>query len=595
MGSTMHDLIVPKGCSAWTSCFNDYPLNTGIASVPGGCSPWLALEYNAACITQTLAFINPTMNLSDAIDELKRHARVEDKWTAAFLTATAARQQWPIVDMLGYEDMHVNEGFYLPDSADWPIEVDVITKPKQSGGVRIERFPDIFTGTLLQAVSNLLMEATLPEFSIDIPRAPVRREGAQSYEAWTKAITSALQQQLSMGRAVVIIDFADFFANIHPHQIHRAITAAGLPADLAKAILVIFDWINAAPARAGARGMGLPTIPDDIAWVLADLVLRPFDERAMKQPLVSSYARWVDDCFIGCDAKHAEDVLHAFANLASDCGFRLNSAKSRIIASFDDLDAMLLQREHSLLDDLFAVRPVGHEVDFSKHLPQLKERVTAGPTEHTRLIKRLYTLAAVTNSPALLPAVENDLGQFPAAERQILAYLNKLGWPVQFDELLVRALGGDGYDSRQLFTLWLLLECEPQTIPAVARRACEQILDGSISAHPFALPLAFAVLEGAADNIDQRYNARFAESVALFSSAMARRVGLELLWLAGCKNVKWSAFVDDPSLLVRRFVEFLSSPQMYGALGHLAMRGLYQRTTWNTLKERFMRQLAIED
>jgi hypothetical protein len=513
------------------------------------------------------------MLLVDAIDVLKGQVHQQDQVLAAFHSVLRGRDHAPIFDLFQYRDFLESGGVYLPPSRDWAVDVDIIGKPKQSGGLRFERWVDICTATLLQTVAERLANAAPPSLpAYGIPFMPARREGPLSYEAWANALTAWLRQHLTAGHSVLLVDVADYFPSIRPDQIHRAIIGRGLSPEVADATLLLFDRVNCRPARDGKSGIGLPIIADDIAWIVADLVLRPFDDDAQRLRSVRGFGRWIDDCFIACDPDRAGDTLRELSETANAHGFRFNPNKTRVLRSLDDLNRVLLQSEHELLHDLLQIASAGAgEIELSRFLPQLRARLVSGGAEDTRLVKRIYALAAMTRSPIMLSSAEQDLRDYPVAERQILSYLSRLDWPPPSLALLLRSLAGDHYDSRQLLTLRLILESPPAFLPAAPRDVCVRIVSGALPAHEFARPLALAS-SGERSIADLR---RVADAVAKSPSAMARRVTFEMLSIVDEAIVNWPALSRDLSPLVRRLAEV--APTLEARWSGLAIDGLDKR------------------
>jgi hypothetical protein len=533
------------------------------------------------------------MELAKAIDVLKNLQ--PDRLPEAFRTALRDREQWPLPDLLSYRDIWLNGQIYLPPSADWVVDVDLVTKPKQGGGIRIERLLDIFTGTLLQNVSDALASANASSQRLlrgDLPFTFMRPDGMHQYEIWAKALAAWLEHRLIEGCAVLIVDFADFFSSITSNQIRQTPVAAGLAADVGEALLSIFDRING--ARDGSEGTkGLPILPDNIVWTIADLVLARFDEDASLHSSVGDYTRWVDDCFIACDPTRTSEALQRISDLAKVHGFSLNPAKTRVLFSLEDLDRAMLRREHDLLSDLLEIATVGRasDLNLAAFLPQLTVRLIPGRPEDTRVVKRLYMLASATSSTEMLPTAGKDLAKFPAAERQILTYLSKLRWQHQSHEILMQSLAGDGYDSRQLFALGLLLDVGPSQIPVAAHEACKKIFAGEASAHPFARPLALAVLMNDISGLPRCSLRHFAREIPELTSSLARRVGLELLSTAQHEHFAWSRYSTDSSPLVRRLVELSASPLIPAAVAVHPEPSARLGPTWRSLEDRLLQRL----
>jgi hypothetical protein len=531
------------------------------------------------------------MDVSAAIEQLVGRLTDTERFSAAFRSARIARRRWPIADLLDFHDFDPDRGGRMPPPGEWVVEVDALGKPKSSGGRRVERLVDICTGTLLQAKAIDLQARLLRAPSaVGAPFGLRHGAGISSYEVWARAVATWLTQHLSKGLAVVTLDFADFFSSVRPAQIERALAELDVDSSDSRPLLALFGQINLSAARDGSTGKGLPTIPDDIAWVVADAVMRKLDGEIARNPLVAGYARWVDDCYIACDASRAERLLKDVADWAQALGLRLNPDKARVLRSMLDFDRAFLRREHELLGDLLAIRAAGAtpEADLSRFSPALTPKGSRTDAEAARLVRRLFVLAKALHTPHLVAAAANYLHDFPGAERQILGYLGSLAWPDGSHELLFTALSDGNYDSRQLFALRLLLDLEPGQVPYDARWACARIVDGAIGAHDFARVLAFAVLMDDESGPRMRLRQRFSTEIGELRSAMARRVGLQLLFLSGSGVVDWAAQANDPSPLVRQLAAFCSRSRQVRRIAPASRRG------WTVLQDRLMRRLHVE-
>ncbi|MEY6432055.1 hypothetical protein ABC977_06480 [Thioalkalicoccus limnaeus] len=535
------------------------------------------------------------MKQNTAIGTIVGRRKDWTRYSAAFQAARFARRKWPNADLLDFCDIAPGTGLDMPSVDEWVVEVDVLSKPKSSGGQRVERLVDIFTGTLLQSIAMEAQERLwLGSSTAGSAFGAKLGVSTASYAAWAEAVAAWLAQQLGKGLAVVIVDFADFFSSIPPAGIERALADLGLEGHTSRALLAIFERINAAAARGGGIGHGLPTMPDDIAWIVADAVLRRLDTAVTHNASVRTYARWVDDCYVACDASQTEQVLQYVSELALAAGLRVNPGKVRVLRSLQDLDRVFLRPEHELLGDLLTLSSAGGDadLDLSRSVGQLAPAGPPAGPESARLVRRLFVLAASLRAPQLVAAAAGYLQDYPGAERQILAYLARLGWPVRSHGVLEEALAGGGYDSRQIFALRLLLEMAPGAIPSAAHEACARILEGTLPAHDFAKTLAFAVLMDDDTAAGARRRRRFAESLGELASAMARRVGLQLLLLRDEATADWGRAARDPSPLVRRFVAFASVvPQRQGAAGVLTSRTV---RGWGALQAQLMRRLLPE-
>jgi hypothetical protein len=470
------------------------------------------------------------VNLANAIAVLFEQLVTPERVQRALQETLRARARWTISDPFEYQDI-TSEKLLAYPTQDWPLDVDVVRKPKQGTGLRSERFVDLATGTLLQVIADALKERRQLAHQPGRPLA-FQVGNADSYETWAKSLADWIGFELALGRAVIKVDFANFFHNIRPRQIRDAIVAAGLRDSVADAVLSIFNRINSADGERVPAERGLPVLPDEIVWIIADLILLPFDARVQNTARVTSYLRWVDDCFLSCSPEQVHEVTNAMSDLVSEFGFCLNVAKTTVMTSTYAMDQELLLHEHNLLSELFELARYSPDPEsLDRFIPQIYNRLAPGKSEHARVIKRLYTLASSIGSSHLIANIKHDLQKFPAAEVQILEYMWHLKWPNEIRDILVQMILGKYTESGQLFSLQLLLRDSEVTITNDIEVACLSIINGSSTTHDIINCLAFIVVLARSPAHRQTVATLFLHNVPSYRSAMARRLAYEALYI----------------------------------------------------------------
>jgi hypothetical protein len=478
-----------------------------------------------------------------------------DFWMA-WSTCRAARRRWLISDPLGYAEVEI-AGFpaWPPSGEPRVVEVDFHTKPKQSGGLRLEVLPDVFTGTYLQAVADRLGERDLDlKSSLSARLFGLRLKQENPYEVWSSTVPTWIQRELVSGRVVVIADIREYFGSITRQQIEGALRKAALDEDILQEALCLIDSLNAVPDAHGATRSGLPVAPEEFFWLVADLVLGPVDEALGRTLPSPACARWVDDFLIATNPGGGDRALTKLDAVLESHGFRLNHAKTRVVTSPEEFERVSRFAEHRILNDLFLTQIKGsistQQLDAFEQL--IRHQGTAS-TEDGRLWKRLYGLAGRLRSPLLLERAIADLDRIPAAELQILAYLGELGWP---DNTAAEAFASVAEETSETRAIGMLRTLVGSSSPLSASLRCTLralVHDLDRRVHPFAVVLAFACSLKDADPADVLSDGRqLLRRLPSLTSASARRVGIELLWLLPQLRPELrSQIAGDPSRIVR--------------------------------------------
>lgn len=507
-----------------------------------------------SCIATTRCWVHAVTQICNVshLDPLP-DLTLTDFW-AAWSMCQATRRRWLIADPLDYSEFELHGLPPWPSALSAQVEVDFQTRAKQSGGLRQEVFPDVSTSTYLQAIANSLSERDLElRSSLSAPQFGLRHKQDNPYDVWSSSVPTWIRSELAVGRTVVVADIRDYFGSVTKEQIRTALTNAGLRNSELKQTLSLIEQINAVPDSHGHTRSGIPVVPEEFFWLLADLVLRPLDLEVESATVTAAYSRWVDDLFLSIDPHAVENAIRTLTTAAAKCGFHLNESKTRVLTSQEQFEEYSLYAEHQLLNDLFImemVEPLPPKQQESLEKIVNGRRLTS--PEERRLLKRIYGLARQSKSPLLLDRAIDDLNSMSGAEVQILTYLGTHGWPNETALKAVSGISASASDTQNLGTLRALL-AYPVATETIFPSLLPIICDAESTLHPFCSILAFAclvqdeVLVGSRE-IGQRLLARLPH----IPSATARRVGIELLWLQPTLRQTLRKYVEqDPSPTVK--------------------------------------------
>lgn len=419
-------------------------------------------------------------------------------------------------DPLGHAEVGAGSAECLVDTP-MRAEVDLITRPKQGGGTRVEVVPDFITSVRLQLITDGLGEEDQP----------------QAYQSWWETVPTWIRLALVEGFSVVVADIDSYFASMPTSGIERALNRLELDERSIETTLQAISDINAVPHRDGGTRTGLPVTNHELIWLIADAVLRPVDDHVARDPLVARHIRWVDDFFLAVDSNDVDRALASLSASLDTEGFRLNERKTRVLDSLVAYERQALTTEHRVVTSLAMIRsPSDLSTSQQRAFAELVEGNRSPTPEHAQLWKRTYALAERQRSPALVPQAFDDLDRYPTAERQIASYLRALHWPCGTADRAAAQVADAPTDSQAIALLRALLSTpralEPTTAAAL-RHVSESAAD---RLHPYAMVLLYACLMLRQPRQEGLSVAPPLLSLATKSeSALARRIAIELLWL----------------------------------------------------------------
>ena len=414
-----------------------------------------------------------------------------------------------------------------------PLEVDFVTRPKQSGGTRLELVLDFATSVHLQVLAQRLAKKALPlPQSISALALDPGYAHLHPYELWRENISTWVRHRLVEGKSVILADIRNYFTSIEMINIENSLRKSEFSEQDIKITLKTIEQINSIRNKDGVTRRGIPVTQDNLFWLLADLILHKVDEQLAQEPNIAGYIRWVDDFFIAVEPRSTNAVLEALSTALAPLGLVLNQKKTRTIDSLAEFEKYALTFEHGIVTSLMmsAINgPLsGSQLDaFS----QLVEADRIPSIEHARLWKRIYVLAAKLQSPALVHDAFIDLDIFPTIDKQILMYLHAVDWPYDTALRAINRLVQAPTDSQSITILKALLlailskrEVDATALQALARSRNSEL-------HPYAqvlLQACFMFLYSDSQVITAR---RTMSSMSDSPSPLARRLALKLLCL----------------------------------------------------------------
>ena len=238
-------------------------------------------------------------------------------------------------DPLGYAEIEASSARHGVGA--WTLaEVDIVTRPKQGGGTRVEVVPDFITSMQLQLVAEQIEE----------------REPPQPYESWWDAVPMWIRHALVEGMSVIVADVDTYFPSVSVPSIERALRRLQLDEKSTETTLGAIRDINTAPDATGRTRTGLPIADDELLWLIADVVLRPVDDRLSLDPHVARHTRWVDDFYLAVEATRVDQVLISLSDALDTEGFRLNESKTKVMDSLMNYERQAMANEHRVVTNL---------------------------------------------------------------------------------------------------------------------------------------------------------------------------------------------------------------------------------------------------
>lgn len=414
-----------------------------------------------------------------------------------------------------------------------PLEVDFVTQPKQSGGIRLELVLDFATSVHLQVLAQRLTKTALPlPHSISALALDPGYAHLHPYELWRENISTWVRHRLVEGKSVVLADIRNYFTSIEMIDIEDSLRKCKFGERDIKITIQKLEQINSVRDQDGATRRGIPVAQDNLFWLLADLVLHSVDEQLAQNPNIVGYIRWVDDFFIAVEPPSTNAALEALSTALAPLGLALNHKKTRTIDSLSEFEKYALTFEHRMVTSLMMAAIHGPlSASQQDAFRQLVEADRIHSIEHARLWKRIYVLAAKLQSPALVNHAFIDLDIFPTIEKQMLMYLNAVDWPYDTVLRAINQLVRSPTDSQSITILktLLLATLSKRKVDTTALRTVAT--SSNLALHPYAQVLLQACLMFQCSDSQVTVAQKVASSINDLPSPLARRLAFKLLCL----------------------------------------------------------------
>ncbi|MBT4094721.1 MAG: RNA-directed DNA polymerase [Nitrospinaceae bacterium] len=500
----------------------------------------------------------------------------------------AASERWLISDPLIFSEFDVMRAppARRRQSTSRP-EVDFLTRPKQSGGIRLELIPDVFTSNFLQAAANRIVNSNI-NFG---PALSVRslnsfQPGKNTYDKWSSSIITWIRNEISQNRVIIITDIHNYYGSISEDKIENALKKTTVDFEDQNMILSIIKDMNTTPYHLSKSRQGLPIAPNDFFWIIADLVLAEIDREIQDVPGVLSYARWIDDFFISVKPINSSFILNKVESIFKSYAFTLNTEKTTELISNSMFDREYFTKEHNIIDTLFLSSKDNFLPVEDKYIMSLIDNIAQPGIQESRIIKRVYSLSSKTKRPCLLNRCENDLRLFPTAELSILEYLGHFQWSGDGIDIVKKAITSPYSDSRQIGAMRALLRHPPQdnNLNDIVTLLVDMLNGDTGGKHPFFLALSLAFLLETNKLWNTGIAVNFLDRVPGLGSAMARRISYEILF--ACCDIKKRVrdmIASDPSPSVRGLLHLVDPPFDWASpsrLRSILSAGNARRTPW---------------
>jgi hypothetical protein len=359
------------------------------------------------------------------------------------------------------------------------VAVEFWTAPRSQGVCRFVSLPDVITRISTQCLGLTMSPILLNRLTKSVVSRPSPLHSRLIPHGWYSEWSQFLVRITEIARRfpfLIVSDFANCFDTIslsHLHELLRKGDVRKGHADLVCHLMYQCARIE----RDGQANVGLPQLYDDTAALLANSYLQEFDAAVGAISSDTAYARWMDDIVLGASGeREARKAIAKLSALARRSGLNLNAYKTRIIDSDTIYGKDLNIDLHRKLDELelrFVLQDASTgggrtQDEFDKLAKSVRCHLYEGSGE--LLLRRLYRLAALFDSPRMLPFLNHDLVAFPGSAAAMAQYIATITWrPKVIVDTVIRYLT-DPANVYQTVEVSLLLGVLRRDLPVSARR-----------------------------------------------------------------------------------------------------------------------------
>jgi hypothetical protein len=473
--------------------------------------------YRVACKHKINLSRKRWEQIPDAIIQMKPELRAAE-WTNPADAETIDHAWWtvqrnsivsPCRDVIDFADYKSRENYIrskvraqIGNPLSASIGVEFWKAPRSNGVCRLVSLPDVITRVTLQSLGLTLSRVLNSSLSDSVVSRPTPLQSTTFVDVWYNQWSQFFVRILRLKRKfryLIVSDFANFFDSVNFDYLECRLRAVGVQKLHAEASCRLLKKCTF--PQLGNNALGLPQLYDDTSLLLGNFYLRDFDTEVASRWGADRYVRWLDDIVVGAKTEsEAWKLVAELSVVARDLGLNLNSHKTRLIPSAElDCNYLFLD-EHKRLDSLeveIALRQeykasVRAEKAFTGIVHRVRNRMGSGMSEI--LLRRLYRLASLVDSPRLLPFVVTDLIAHPNSSSAITQYIASVSRDHQIASIVADYLGHPA-KVYQTVEVGLLLSLLHRQWTANAKKQISKLSLGILRSH---IPVISGVSSGIA-------------------------------------------------------------------------------------------------
>jgi hypothetical protein len=391
------------------------------------------------------------MSSSQRLDR-KMFAATDNAWANPSSSQTINHAWWtvqrnsitsPCRDVVDYFDYQSKGTFIrsgvraqLKSPANAPLRAEYWKAPRSNGCCRIVALPDLVTRVSLQALGLSMSDRLNAGLTQSVFSRPGPLRSTEFVDGWYGQWSQYFAQMLRLTKKfkyLVVSDFARFFDSIDLAHVEETLDLAGVSRPYSRAVCVLLRRSSYVDETERSLHLGIPQLYDDTALLLANYYLNGFDQEVIDQWTPDQYARWLDDIILGANTESdARTIVARLKKIARRFGLSLNTHKTKILRSIDVEQNYLFLKEHKQLDafeieavlDHGATSHVRLRHAFRRAADQARTRIGSGLGEI--LLRRIYRIGSLLDSPHLLPYAAADLANYPNSASSTIQYLSSI-------------------------------------------------------------------------------------------------------------------------------------------------------------------------
>lgn len=241
-----------------------------------------------------------------------------------------------------------------------------------------------------------------------------------------------------LNRYIVITDISNFFDSILHKRISESLHNIPAPSPMIGLLFLLLERLAIRDSYGDSLQVGLAVDEFECSRTLAHIMLFPHDEEMVQLVGEDYYVRWVDDQNFGVGSKaEALNVLAAVQRSLARLNLTPNTAKTRILTLTESRGHFHFDINASL-DDAFSKphRSAANKKLLRAHLNGIwnKAKTKEDHGEWTKILSRMYRLAALANSRKFRLRAIRDMIRYPKYADRIANYMRCTGTTAEYIE-----------------------------------------------------------------------------------------------------------------------------------------------------------------